>query len=44
VADPLYRSLEWTIRELGPLAFLEEPIPGDVMAAWCRRQFALNDS
>lgn len=39
VASSAYRELEWSVRELGATAFLEEPIAGDEMAAWCRRQF-----
>jgi DNA-binding response OmpR family regulator len=39
VASASSRDLEWTVRELGATAFLEEPIPGDDMAEWCRRQF-----
>jgi DNA-binding NtrC family response regulator len=38
-ASPAYRELEWAIREQGTVAFWEEPIPGDEMAKWCRRQF-----
>jgi DNA-binding NtrC family response regulator len=39
LASEAYRELEWPIRELGATAFLEEPVPGDEMAEWCRRQF-----
>ncbi len=39
VASPEYRELEWSVRELGAVAFLVEPIPGDEMAEYCRRQF-----
>lgn len=38
-ATRVFRGLEWAVRELGVITFLEEPIPGDEMAAWCRRQF-----
>jgi hypothetical protein len=41
VASPMYHDLEWPVRELGATAFWEEPIPGDEMAEWCRRQFRL---
>ncbi|MCA9072825.1 MAG: hypothetical protein KDA84_28070 [Planctomycetaceae bacterium] len=40
VATQTFHELEWVIRELGVITFLEEPIPGDDMAAWCRRQFS----
>jgi len=43
-AASLFRELEWSVRELGVLAFLEEPIAPDEMAAWCRRQFQINQS
>ncbi len=38
-ATAAYRELEWPVRELGAVAFLEEPISGEEMAAYCRRQF-----
>jgi DNA-binding NtrC family response regulator len=38
-ASENYRNLEWTVRELGATAILEEPLPGDHMAEWCLRQF-----
>ena len=41
VASAMDRELEWPVRELGATAFLEEPIPGDEMAEWCRRQFSV---
>lgn len=41
VASEMHRNLEWTIRELGATAFLEEPIPGDEMAERCRRNFRI---
>lgn len=40
MAPRAYHELEWAIRELGVITFLEEPIPGDEMAAWCLRQFS----
>lgn len=40
VATRAFRQLEWPVREMGVITFLEEPIPGDEMAAWCRRQFS----
>ncbi len=42
VATPSYRKLEWPIRELGAVTFLEEPVPGEEMAAHCRRQFRVH--
>ncbi len=39
VASPDLRELEWPVREVGATTFLEEPIPGEEMAAHCRRQF-----
>lgn len=41
VASSAYQNWEWSLRELGATTFLEEPIPGDEMAQWCRRQFRM---
>ncbi len=38
IASPETKDLEWPARELGASAFLVDPVSGDDLAQFCRRQ------